>query len=137
MHVFDLLFGWGGEAIRLIFRYGFIPHEEDFLELTNEQYLQFHLKEGECNEKIFTIAPANPQNAVEPDFDGLTIVTESQKKAFFEAAAVIEKYCEGEELHSDEEKLRFAANHLPDVFSKGTKYEKYKHFTVSKPPKDS
>ena len=56
MNIFDFLFGWGGQAIQLIFRYGFIPKEEDFLELTNEQYLEFHIKEGECNDKIFMLA---------------------------------------------------------------------------------
>ena len=53
MDIFDLLFGWGGQAMQLIFQYGFILKEEDFLELTDEQYVQFHIKMGECNEKIF------------------------------------------------------------------------------------
>ena len=93
MDIFDLLFGWGGQAIQLTFQYGFILKEEDFLELTDEQY---------------------------------------QKDAFLEAAKDIEKYCEGKDFHTDEEKLRFAARHMPDIFSKGSKYEKYSKFSVTK-----
>lgn len=52
MDVFDLLFGLEGQALQSIFQLGFIPQEEDFLELTDEQYRQFRLKEGECDEKI-------------------------------------------------------------------------------------
>ena len=48
MDIFDLLFGWGGQAMQLTFQYGFILKEEDFLELTDEQYVQFHIKMGEC-----------------------------------------------------------------------------------------
>ncbi|WP_455623272.1 hypothetical protein [Parabacteroides sp.] len=136
MDIFDLLFGWGGQAMRLIFQYGFIPKEEDFLELTDEQYVQFHIKMGECNEKIFMIAPVDPRNAVEADSTELPIVTESQRNAFLEAAKDIERYCEGKDLHTDEEKLRFAARHMPNVFSKGSKYEKYSKFTVTKRQKD-
>ena len=36
MDIFDLLFGWGGQAMQLTFQYGFILKEEDFLELTDE-----------------------------------------------------------------------------------------------------
>ena len=67
MDIFDLLFGWGGQAMQLTFQYGFILKEEDFLELTDEQYVQFHIKMGECNEKVFLIAPADPRNAIEAD----------------------------------------------------------------------
>ena len=98
MDIFDLLFGWGGQAIQLTFQYGFILKEEDFLELTDEQYVQFHIKMGECNEKIFMIAPADPRNAIEADSTDLPIVTESQKDAFLEAAKDIEKYCEGKDV---------------------------------------
>ena len=92
MNIFDLLFGWGGQAMQLTFQYGFILKEEDFLELTDEQYVQFHIKMGECNERIFMIAPADPRNAIEADSTDLPIVTESQKDAFLEAAKDIEKY---------------------------------------------
>lgn len=133
MDVFDLLFGLGGQALQSIFQLGFIPQEDDFLELTEELYRQFRLKEGECDEKIFMIAPTNPQNVVEADSAELPIVTESQKNALIGAAAIIEKYCEGKDFHTDEEKLQFAAKHLPDVFSRGSQYEKYSKFTVSRP----
>ena len=75
MDIFDFLFGWGGQAMQLTFQYGFILKEEDFLELTDEQYVQFHIKMGECNEKIFMIAPADPRNAIAVSYTHLTLPT--------------------------------------------------------------
>lgn len=51
MNIFDLLFGWGGQAMQLTFQYGFILKEEDFLELTDEQYVQFHIKMGNVTKR--------------------------------------------------------------------------------------
>ena len=132
MNIFDFLFGWGGQAIQLIFRYGFIPKEEDFLELTNEQYLEFHIKEGECNDKIFMLAPVDPQKVVEADIEEIPVVTESQMNAFLDAAKYIESFCEDMDFQTDDEKLQFVAKRLPTAFSKGSKYEKYAGFTVNK-----
>lgn len=41
MNVFDLLIGNTGQALQLVFQLGFLPVEENFLELTDEQYRQF------------------------------------------------------------------------------------------------
>lgn len=136
MDIFDLLFGWGGQAFQLIFQYGFLLKENDFLELTDEQYLQFHIKEGECDEKIFMVSPEDPRKAVEVDSPELPIVTESQMNALLDAGKYIEKLCEGKDFHTEEEMLRFAARYMPDIFSKDSKFAKYAKFTVSKQQKD-
>ena len=45
MDIWDLFFG-AGPAVHTIMKLGFMPKDEDFLELTTEQYLQFFEKEG-------------------------------------------------------------------------------------------
>lgn len=49
--MFLFIIRFGGQALQAIFQLGFIPQEKDFLELTDEQYRLFRLKEGECDEK--------------------------------------------------------------------------------------
>ena len=68
MDFFDLLFGTVAQALQEIFRLGFIPQEDNFLELTDEQYAQFYAKEGESE---------------------ISIVTESDKDYFACAAEII------------------------------------------------
>ena len=49
-------------------------------------------------------------------------LTEFEKKGFIDAISIIEKYCEGQNFITDEQKLKFAASKLPEPFSRGTKY---------------
>ena len=47
--LFDLFFG-AGAAITKIMELGFMPKDEEFLELTSEQYGQFYKKMGYTEE---------------------------------------------------------------------------------------
>ena len=55
----------------------------------------------------------------------IPIVTGKEKLSMLNASKVIDDYCKSAKypLPNDEAKLRFAAARLPDVFSKGTKFE--------------
>ena len=53
MNVFDLLIGNTGQALQLVFQLGFLPVEENFLELTDEQYRQFSAEVGGVDEKLY------------------------------------------------------------------------------------
>ena len=55
MNVFDLLIGNTGQALQLVFQLGFLPVEENFLELTDEQYRQFSAEVGGVDEKLYMI----------------------------------------------------------------------------------
>lgn len=41
MNAFDLLFGPIGPALEFVFTIGYIPNQNDFLELTEQQYIAY------------------------------------------------------------------------------------------------
>lgn len=53
-------------------------------------------------------------------------VSEKQKESLLKAVIKIEWYCEGSEknFRNYEEKLYYVAKRMPDIFSKGTKFER-------------
>ncbi len=136
MNAFDLLFGTTGPALMKIFKMGHIPVKEDFLELTGEQYAQFYREMGKTDERVYMFAPSNPQHLPDDDYNEITVATESQIEGFLNAAGIIDRYCTGKQLETDEEKLRYTASCLPDVFSKGSRYEKYHNLTVVRKTKE-
>lgn len=110
-------------ALMKIFSMGVIPCEDDFYELTPEQYEKFERQFGKPEERIFMLLPKNPryhvpQNEVE-------ILPECQIEWFNSAVALIERYCRDSEkpFRNDEEKLYYVATRLPSVFSEGSKYQ--------------
>lgn len=131
MSLFDLLFG-GGQSIQIIFRNGFIPTENDFLELTEEQYERLRATGETGSGRFFMIAPQDPHICIDPEANEVFIVSESEKELFLQGARLIDRYCEGQTFQTDKEKLRYMASQLPDVFSNGTKYEKYQNLSVVK-----
>ena len=64
--------------------------------------------------------------------DAYADAAQEDNAAAFVAQEGIRAAAEGKDFHTDEEKLRFAARHMPDIFSKGSKYEKYSKFSVTK-----
>ena len=52
MDFFDLLFGPIGPSLQFIFKIGYIPNENDFLELTEDQYAAYVKQCGEIKGKI-------------------------------------------------------------------------------------
>lgn len=60
-------------------------------------------------------------------FKGYVVcMTESEKDTLLKAVELINTYGKGKTFRNDEEKLHYAASKLPDVFSKGTKFERRK-----------
>lgn len=131
MHPFELLFGPLGPALQYIFAIGYIPNQDDFLELTEEQYVAYIKQCGETNERIFMFLPQNP-NLLGDDYNEVSCLRESELQAFKDAADLILLYCRKEDkvFNTTEEKLRFMASRLPTVFTEGTAYEKYHHLSV-------
>ncbi len=131
MNALDLLFGSIGIALKYIFTIGYIPNHDDFLELTEEQYVAFVKQCGETNEKIFMFSPQNP-NLLTDDYNEISCLSESELQGFQDAADLIQQYCnkENKTFDSMEKKLRFMASRLPETFSKGTVYEKYHHLSI-------
>lgn len=122
MNALNLLFGPIPDAICAMFEYGILLREEDFLELTPEQYRNYLETFGDVKGKIYMIAPQHDPSKIMGESDEIYCLTESEKNGFIDAIAIIEKYCEGQDFTTDEQKLRHAATHLPEPFSRGTKY---------------
>ena len=91
MTVFDLLIGNTGRALQLVFQLGFLPVEENFLELTDEQYRQFSAEVGGVDEKLYMIVTSNGQDILDDDYNEISVVTESEKNGFLNATAIIKK----------------------------------------------
>ena len=53
MDIFDLFFRTG-PAIKVIFKLGFMPGENEFYELTCQQYQDYFETFGHTDEKVFT-----------------------------------------------------------------------------------
>ena len=122
--IFDLFFG-AGPAITKIMEFGFMPKDEDFLELTSEQYCQFYKKMGYTEEKVFALLPKDPSHYVVSDFNELNVCTESDIAAMKRGWQIIENLCakSNNTFGNDRQKMMYAASWLPDVFSKGTPFE--------------
>lgn len=126
--MFDLLFEIG-PAIKVIFQLGFEPKEEDFYELTKEQYDRLKSEGEDISTKWYLLLPKNYS------FQGNEVVTVSEhdKENLLRAAIKIESYCKDVDkvFKNYEEKLYYVANRMPGVFSEGTKFSK-SHLRVVK-----
>lgn len=118
MDFFDLLFG-GGQAVQEIFKLGFIPKNEDFREFSNEEYMRFHEKECDLSGKMYTFRSERLAQGNE-----IYAFTEEEKNMILKGVEILKNICDGQTFISDDLMLRYAAQHLPDVFAKGTKYAK-------------
>jgi len=118
--MFDMLFNIGPK-ISFIFKMGFEPKEEDFYELTEEQYVKFKAQGEEITTKWYLLLPKDyPVQGNE-----VITVNANDKENLLKAAIKIESYCKGEHkvFKNYEEKLYYAATLMPEVFSQGTKFQ--------------
>ncbi len=119
-------------AIQLIFRYGFIPKEEDFKELTPAQYMALHRHADEEEElaavdgrKLFALLPDDIQSynrVYELYGEQLAIVTADEVSAFSAASSLFDKCCKGKDFATLQEKLEYMARTLPPEFTADTPY---------------
>ena len=132
MDIWDLFFG-AGHAVHTIMKLGFMPKDEDFLELTAEQYRQFFEKEGYTEEKVYALLPKDPKHYVESNFNELNICTESDIATLKRGWQIVESYCKesGFKFTTDQQKLMYAATRLPDVFSRDTPFDTSKRGNLS------
>lgn len=109
-------------AVQAIFKLGFKPKEEEFYELTEEQYEKFKEQGQEITCKWYLLLPKK----YSVQGNEVITVNEKQKESLLKAAIKIEKYCEGDEksFENYEEKLYYAASRMPEGFSEGTKFAK-------------
>lgn len=125
MNPLDLFLGTG-DAVRMIFKLGYVPEESEFYELTCDQYKHYFEIYGHTDEKIFMLIPNESSNYKKHALDGVYCLTESEIDSLEDGKILIEKYCEKGDHHfeSFDEKLRYAASLLPSIFSKDTPYSR-------------
>lgn len=117
MHPFDLFF-MGGEAIKIIFKLGFIPKEDDFREFSESEYEKYRADVGEPDGIMFRFREEKVEVTKE-----VYAFSEDEKNKMLEAAEVLRKLAEDHPSDSDDETLKYLAGAMPYVFSKGSKYE--------------
>ena len=132
MDLFDLLFG-AGPAITQLMILGFMPKDDDFLELTPQQYKKFYEQNGYTEEKVYALLPKDPRYYAESNFNELNICTESDIATLKRGWQIVENYCKesGHVFTTDQQKLMYAATKLPNVFSKDTPFDQSKHGNLS------
>ena len=111
----------------------FHPQNDDFLELTPEQYEKYHREGGTSKERVYALLPRDPHKCAEVAAEEVMVFTESDR-AFLELGwDTIESYCSksGRSFNSDEEKKIYAASLLPDVFTKGSRFEIYHNLKMA------
>lgn len=111
-------------GIRALFDMGFEPQEKLFHELTADQYAALERQGQDISKKWFAVLSDNPVVLARQAPRELTIVTEPEKAALFEAVKHLNKICEAEiaqgRLKTFEEKLKYAAKILPEPFTRDT-----------------
>ena len=131
MNGFDLLFG-AGPAIRTIMELGFMPHDDDLLELTADQYESFFRTNGYTDEKIYVLLPKDQRFIPDDECNEIRVCTESDIETLKRAWQIVESYCKdsSSELLTDQSKIRYAASRLPAAFSEGTRFDKSKMLRI-------
>lgn len=126
--MFDLLFNIGPK-IKFIFKMGFEPKEEDFFELTEDQYARLKDEGEEINTKWYLLLPKD----YAAQGNEVITVNANDKENLLKAAIKIESYCKNEHkvFKNYEEKLYYVATCMPEIFSKGTKFQEY-HLKIIK-----
>ena len=99
--------------------------------MTAEQYEEIEREGNYISKRWYTVIPDNPQL----DSSDILYVSEDEKEMLFDGMNYINNLCDKKEngqLLSFEEKLQFAANILPPVFSESSSNVKKKenHLTL-------
>lgn len=120
--MFDLFFGTG-EAVTLIFRWNLEIKEDNFIPFIDEDYENMRNQGMDITEKMYFFIP---NERVEKADNEIMVMTQYEKSCIFKAIAIIENYCKKSEkvLHNYDEKLKYVASMIPEVFVRGTNYEK-------------
>lgn len=121
MHPFDLFFE-GGEAMIIIFKIGFFPCKEDFVEFSESDYEKYRTEVGEVDGKMFRFVEGKQQNP-----EAIFVFSELEKDKMLEATEVMKSLAQKHNQlgQTDDETLQYLAEFMPYPFSKGSKYEKF------------
>lgn len=126
----SFLFFHPAPALHFIFKIDYIPREEDFKELTSEQYDSIYGQEigkDDQDPRIFAFLPddvAVHDRLKKVYGDDLVILNEYEIDAFKSAEEYIDKLCQKSDypMNSLHDKLAHLARIVPSVITEGTPY---------------
>jgi len=119
MNILEDLFFYTGPGIQALYRMGFIPKENEFREMTEEEYSNFLKEYPEGVEEKILVAKNRDKYGNAED---LIVVTESQLDMLKRASKHLHNLASGEIFEDDEEMLIRLAKALPPVFTRGTRF---------------
>ena len=111
MKAYDLFFKLA-PSLKLILKMGYIPRQDDFIELNEDEYSAYMEDCGLTNEKVYKI----PGGKLE--LEEVICLTESDKKNVELAIETINQYGKGRDFINDEERLTYVIEQLPEAFKK-------------------
>jgi hypothetical protein len=115
-------------AVTTIFQLGYIPADDEFYELTPEQYKKYQseIKSEikQTNQRIFMMLPKNP--IYQTSSREVGILTEEQITWFDKAQKVMKQYCRdaGKTFDNLEDELTWLTTVMPLSFSDGTRFRR-------------
>ncbi|MBE6272527.1 MAG: hypothetical protein E7097_01380 [Bacteroides sp.] len=112
-----------GPGVQAVYRMGFLPCENDFREMTEDEYA-IYLQDfpDRINSEIYVLWPEEKIKIA----GGKVCINELELDCLMRGVTAINNLTEGKGCHSDEEKLQRAAKTLPNVFTRGTRFERGK-----------
>ena len=117
--VFDLFFGTG-RSIQAIFKLGFIPRNENYREMTKEELNEYKKTcPDEKDETIYILQ----RDGKDIDTNGLICISQTERAMLNEGVKVIQHYLQDKDFENDEQAREYVADRMPDVFSKGSRFE--------------
>ena len=119
--VFDLI-----PAIATIYEMGFIPEEDEIIELTPELYAAYESKGGDISKKLYAIAPKDEKNRLPENEIGL--LTEDEVPKIWRAVKSLRGHAKRAGCNSEnsDDILAAAASVLPPVFSEKSRFARPK-----------
>jgi len=111
-------------ALTSIFKAGFIPERDDFLELTEEMYESYYRQGGERGRRVYMLAPRGESYFTENSRE-VNIVFEDEIETMLEGARFLREYvrADGQGFTRDADILAYVAERIPPDISEGTPYE--------------
>ena len=119
--VFELMPG-----IATIYEIGFIPEEDEIIELTPELYTAYESKGGDISKKLYTIQPKIEKYSM-PDNE-IGLLKEDEIPILLKAAKSLRQHAKRAGCESDDSDdiLAAAASFLPSAFSEKSKFSRKK-----------
>jgi hypothetical protein len=108
-------------AFSSIFELGYIPAEDEFYELTPEQYQKYYAECEKTDERIYMVLPKDPRH--QKTGKEADVLTEEQIGWFDKAKKVMKQYrrAYNKKFDTIEDELAWLVSVMPEDFSSGTK----------------